>query len=372
MRHNPTMPKYRTIPLMAFLVSLPVWVSAQGPAPGPESPLLKPGATAEPVAPPTEAEKVIDEAIKKIEARESVAADIRMDAEMLGESFRVVGQYLKAPGYRMLMKLDVEELGDSSGTILQVCDGTTLWDYSKVLDAQSLRKLTIAPILKPLEQPELDAQIRDQIRNQLGFAGPETLLSGLRKTIAFDQKDAGTLDGKPVWILRGVWKDRDSLGLPGPQNAPGFFPAYVPSVVTVWLGQEDGWPYKIKLEGKVPSVVRDNRMLGPDGRPIGRKSLVANEKPTSITLLYRLEDRAVGPRDFLFQPPPGVKVQDDTERFAAELETTISNLAARKRNEAASGPLIDEPVTAPRPEPAEPPAPAPSPEKFRSTAPPPS
>src|SRR5206468_1631386 len=102
------------------------------------------------------------------------------------------------------------------------------------------------------------------------------LLSGLRKALLFDQKAAGTLDGKPVWILRGRWKDYDGLSGPGQPPIPltSTLPPYVPSIATVVIGQEDGWPYRVELVGRAPSIMeqkRDDRPLGPDGRPIGVK-----------------------------------------------------------------------------------------------------
>ena len=66
--------------------------------------------------------------------------------------------------------------------MLQVCDGETLWDYQQVLESQSYRKMSVKPVFEKLNSPEIDAKTREQVMTQMGFAGPEALLVGLRKT----------------------------------------------------------------------------------------------------------------------------------------------------------------------------------------------
>ncbi len=396
MRYHPIMPTNRTLPLLVVAAALPLWAWAQSPgqAPAPgnpaPSPLVPGGKKAEP--PSTPAEQVIDEAAKKLRATESLAADVTMDADILNQKFRVVGQYLKGPSFRILLRLDVEGLGDVTGTIQQVSDGATLWEVNQILESRSLRKIALQPLLAVLQKPEVDAEVRDQLLMQIGFAGPHALLEGLRKTMAFDQIEEGTLEGQTVWIIRGAWKDRAALGLPGAPNVPAdapaqsivgaaaFLPPYVPGSVELWLGKEDGWPHKLILKGHIPSILRDDRILGPDGRPVGRKAMNRKERPTEILLLYKKKDKTVEDTDFLFTPPPGVDVQDDTDRAVTALEAQLAQIAASKRNAAAGGEgegeLLDQPITAPRPEgetvpssPAPPPPPpAVSPETFRSSA----
>ena len=207
---------------------------------------------------------------------------------MLKQNFSIKGRYLKAPSSRIYLKLTVTGLPDSSGTMLQVCDGETLWDYQQILEQQTYRKLSIKPIFEQLNSPEIDAKTRDQVMTQLGFAGPEALLVGLRKSVKFDQKEEDTLDGKPVWVLRGTWRNRN--GLVGPDQRPlpptGPLPAFVPSLATLYLGQKDGWPYKMVLVGKIPTILQDTRRVGPDGRLIGSRASVEKVEPSTIRLTY--------------------------------------------------------------------------------------
>ncbi|HEU5118422.1 MAG TPA: hypothetical protein VFT74_17550, partial [Isosphaeraceae bacterium] len=274
--------------------------------------------------------------------------------------------------------LKVEGLGDVTGVLQQVCDGTTFWDFQRVLEAPRLRKVTLAPILEVLQKPDADSTLKQSFLDNLGLAGPEAILSGLRKSVMFDQMETGSLEDTTVLILRGRWKDRVAVGLPGgPQAAQGSgeLPPYVPSIVTLWMGEEDGWPYQVQLEGRVPLIPMDDRVVGPSGRVEGRKSATKQEKPSKILLHYRRNDHEVRPSDFVFQVPPNVEPVDETDQIVTLMENQMAEMALRRRREAAGAAdskTSKDASSSPGLGPQSPTAPkaAPSPETFRSTAPP--
>ena len=70
-----------------------------------------------------------------------------------------------------------------------------------------------------------------------------------------------------------------SVSTARPVNAGGFLPPYIPMDGTLYLGKEDGWPYKLVLVGRKPSTVFETRRLGPDGRPIGVQELDREDRP---------------------------------------------------------------------------------------------
>jgi outer membrane lipoprotein-sorting protein len=349
--------------ILSGLIASACWVwsishaSAQlpQPSPGAVAPAVAPKAAEPPAEPPTEAERLIDQAIKKLAALKSVAADMLQHVQMLKQDFLISGRYLKAPGSRIYQKLTVTGLPDSSGTTLQICDGDTLWDYQQILETKVFRKLSIKPVLERLGSPEIDSKTRDQIITRMGFAGPETLLVGLRKVIRFDQKEEGTLDGKAVWILRGTWRTRN--GLTGPDQRPvpatGPLPAFIPSLATVYLGKDDGWPYKLILVGKVPTILQDTRLKGVDGRPIGRRSSIEKIEPSRIELSYsnvRLNP-TLSDGEFAFSAPSDAMVEDNTEVILKSLEQAIQVQAMQKRAQAAQqdGPVLDQAIEIPKP-----------------------
>ncbi|HEV3167496.1 MAG TPA: hypothetical protein VGZ22_26040 [Isosphaeraceae bacterium] len=381
MPYNPTMPKNRIIPALAIfaLVPLAVWaqtppqtppaagtpvvpgsapvtpVPSLVPGPVPNAAPAGPGAPAAAEEPPTEAEKELDAAIKKVEALKSVSADILQKVEMLGQRFELKGQYLKASNYRVYLKLSVTGLGDTTGTMLQVCDGSTLWDFQQVLDSKGFLRLDLAKILKRLESAEFDSDMKSKVFLSIGFSGPESLLVGLRKALKFEHKDADTLDGKAVWVLRGKWKDMSKLASPNqaPMPATAPLPPYIPSMATLWIGQDDGWPYKVLLEGRIPSVLEnvDTRQIGLDGKPVGAKGTGTKVQPSKILLLYTNVqlNPELKPESFAFQAPSDATVIDRTEQLLIELEQAAAMQAEMKKAEAAKESELPQPISIPRP-----------------------
>src|SRR5262249_33281288 len=151
---------------------------------------------------------------------------------------------------------------------------------------------------------------------RLGIAGPDALLSGLRRTIRFDQKEDATFDGHPVWILRGTWQDRQGLLAPNQQplrdDAP--LPAYVPSPVTLTIGKRNGWPYKVRPAGRRPTILFDPRRTGPDGRPIGTLSSIQKIEPSKLELTYAMVslEPTFKAEDFEYLVPSTARVDDGT------------------------------------------------------------
>ena len=354
----PTMPKTHRIVAIALALLLPGFVRGQAPVapPAQQGAVPMPGVIKE--EPPTEAETTLDAAITTLKGIVSFSADVVQSVDMLKQKFEVKGAYLRASNHRTYLKLAVSGLGDAPATTQQVCDGITLWDYQQVLETRSYRKLTMTGILKKLNDPILDADKRDQILSRMGFAGPEAMLAGLRKSVKFDQKADETLDGKDVWVIRGQWKDRAGLIAPGQQPLPATMPLppYIPSNVSIWIGKTDRWPYRIDLVGNAPSMLQgDTRKLGPDGRPIGQKVPAPKVEPSRISLRYTNVkiNPEIAPGAFAFTAPADAKgVADGTDEFLGFLDQVIQAETMRKRSEGAKaepafGGSIDVPKTTP-------------------------
>jgi outer membrane lipoprotein-sorting protein len=358
------MPKNRIIPAIAVALIIPLWAWAQG-TPPEAVPTTAAAATKEaspPPEPPTEAERAVDEAAKKVSALETVSADVVEKVEMLGEKFEIQGRYLKAPDRRVYLRLVVSGLPDSSGMMLLVCDGQTLWDHRQVFETNIYTRFTkVDEIVAKLKSPDLDDATRDQLTAQLGMAGPDILLLGLRKAVKFDQKESDTLDGRPVWVLRGNWRDRTGLIGPNQQPLPALapLPSYIPSLVSVYVGKEDGWPYKVLLVGQAPSLLKeDTRPIGPDGRRIGPRSLIQKPLLTRIELSYQNVklNTAIAATEFAIpQAPPNATVEDNTQVILNELEKAVQVRAAeRKAAEAGKddNALLDQSIPVPKAAPA--------------------
>ncbi len=328
----------------------------QGPgmtAPLPGAPGSEPPAKEEP---PTPAEQAIDEAKARIARLKSCSATLEQSVNMLDQKFSVRGSYVKAPGNKLYFRLTLVGLADTQATSLQVCDGETYWRYQSVLDQPMISKLSIKPVMERIESPDMDPKVKEYFHNEMGFAGPETLLAGLRRQFRFEQeKEESRLGDKAVWILRGTWKTRQGLAdRPGRQlPAVGLLPPYIPSDATLYLGKDDGWPYKLVLVGRAPTQVEDTRKVGPDGRKIGSLSSIKPVTPSSITLVYSdvKLNPSVNADEFAFNPPSTAAVEDTTERLVRDLDQALAASADRKKEEASKkeGPLLNQSLDVPTP-----------------------
>jgi len=326
-------------------------------APGGAAAASVPGGTqvAPAEEPPTEAEKLIDEAITKLSKLQSISADLEQDVEMLHQKFKMTGRYLKAPNTRIYLLLTIAPgFPDTSGRFLQVCDGETLWEAELVLDQSFYRKLRVKPILERLNSPDLDPEIKTKAFTQMGLSGPETFLIGLRKVIRFDIKEQVVLDGRKLWKIHGLWKSRQGLTFESRAvNPMGPLPPYIPMDATLYLGVDDGWPYQWLMQGREDTVVKDSRLRGPDGKIIGSKASIEKIPRTTITMTYSNVKLNTPIRldEFVFQAPANAAVADDTESIEKTLDRAIEGSAMKKKSDAArkEGDILDQPINVPVP-----------------------
>jgi outer membrane lipoprotein-sorting protein len=360
----------RFVPAVAIGLILPFWAWAQAPSLN-QLPAQSgdPGSAAagnKAEEPPADAEKTIDAAIAKLRALKSISADLIQKVDLLREKFEITGQYLKSTGDLTRLELRVAAPTDSASVMLQVCDGKTLWDYSQVLDSQSYRKLDIVKVRKKLADPVIEDQVREQVLAQIGFSGPEALLTGMRRSVKFNQKADGEVNGRKVWVIRGQWKSIQGLMGPNQQPLPPTapLPAYIPSNIALYIDQETGWPHKVEMIGNAPSLLQeDTRRIGLDGRPIGAKTQMPKVEPSRITLSYENVklNTELKPELFAFQAPPDAKgLTDGTDELLNFLDSVIQAETARKRAEAAKadplvGGTIEIPKSSPTPSTAPPP-----------------
>ncbi|QDV37909.1 LolA family protein [Tautonia plasticadhaerens] len=348
--------------VLALLVAgtLPLSAPAQDPT---QNPSLSPPPPA--AEPPTEAELTLDEAMEKLRALEKVQATIRQDVEMLGQNFSVEGQFSQEGRYRFSLDLQVVGLPQARGRMRQVSDGKVLWDVSQILDQTYYYQLGLTELLARIEGEPFEVFHRNYfIQQKLGLTGPHWLLDGLRQSVKFDRRLEGEWEGRPVWIVRGNWKDTNALGI-GPMAQA---PAYIPTVVEVQVDKETGWPYQVLLLGKKRAIVRGGgtpRVDPATGRPAG--AVLADEEPPSRFLLTYSDvdfDPDFGPGEFAFRVPDTDRdrVQDRTPDLMAQLDQMARLIEAQKLQDASAagsaGSILDEVIEVPTPDadPAAPPA----------------
>ena len=236
-------------------------------------------AAEKPEEPPTEAERVIDLAIKKIAKLESVAAELVQEVNMLNQKYTIKGRYLKAPRTRVYLRLTVSGLADTEATTPSGLRRRNPLGLPGHLDSQSYRKLSIKPILERLNSPELDPKTQGSGHHPDGARRP-----GDAACRAYARRSSSTRRKKTSSTARRSGNSAEPGGPARAWSAPtaarsapaGFLPPYIPMDGTLYLGKDDGWPYKLVLVGRKPSALFETRRTRP-GRPAHRREELDRE-----------------------------------------------------------------------------------------------
>lgn len=316
-------------------------------------------------------EQILDAAIEKVRALTTFSTDLRQTVEMLGHKFHGTGKYAVGTGHRMRFEVTVK-LTDTTGTLLEVSDGSKHWRSRHILDVRELTRVDMTRVRAIVDKPEFDTNIRGQLDRQLGFSGMLPLIEGVRDNLVFQSHEQAELGGKPVFVLKGIWKDgllppakptatpppsasvgpaqpRDARSAsesassttptsgtaatpasapvssapaggptapaaksaPPPSSSPFDVPDYVAVAAALWIDRETGWPYRVVLESaKDAKGPRTIITMEFDNPQIG------GELPATL---------------FVFEAPKDVEVTDETDRICQQLTVALQAMQDRER-----------------------------------------
>ena len=251
-------------------------------APGPESP---------------EAKTTLDQARQKLLSYRSIKAKLTETVALGNRRFTVNGAYLQgsAPDLKLRLEFQVK-VGDSEGSVLEVCDGQVLWTRHRVGTETHITKRDVRQILQVAAKSGLPENL---ITVELGFGGLPGLMASIEKSMQFDQFRAESFEGRRLVVLEGGWKS-DMLKLWKGNRPNASLPDYVPSRVRLLLDAESLFPYRVLY-------------LGRNAEQLFR--------PMVSLEFTNVETNVAVPADaFKFVPPEGVFPEDITEQFLKQIE----------------------------------------------------
>jgi hypothetical protein len=267
---------------------------------------------------------VLDDSIQMIEACRSLHCRIRHRANLYGQHFKGSGEYVQGPSRRHQFRLELNlRAGEESATLLQVCDGRSMWTYRLIGDEPTLSHVDLRRVQDELN--EHDSQVSGYPWRDLGgIGGLPHLLRGLDESFQFGKATPGTLDGSPVWILQGAWRPEPLKRLLADQTAAideggeidwSRLSPHAPDHVAVIIGHDDRLPYRIEFR------------RGPGDAGTITAPLAASDESTAMLLVMeffrvRLGDD-VDPGLFIYDPLD-LHPHDHTERYTAALRESGS------------------------------------------------
>lgn len=268
------------------------------PTAGPKSPATAPAAR--PVDVPgdesPEAKATLDQARQRLLSYQSIQAKLVETVALANRRFTINGRYLQGGGGDLRLRLEFEvKLGDTDGSILEVCDGQVLWTRHQIGSDVRISRRDVRQILQAAADNGLPDNL---ITVELGFGGLPGLFASIEKSMQFDQYKEDTADGRKLVVIEGGWKPA-MLKLWKKKPADSL-PDYVPSRIRIYFDGESLFPRRILYLGR-----NAENFLRP------KVSLDFSEVETNGT---------IPAAKFKFVPPDGVFPEDLTPQFLDQIK----------------------------------------------------
>ncbi len=218
------------------------------------------------------AQEILKIARELLAKHDSIRAEMVETVHVADHSFKATGKYLQRGKMKLRLEFDLK-LGETTGSMLEVCDGEILYTRQVIGKTPQLTRRNVREILEEAEKSNIP--VAKLFIAEMGLGGLPGLLASLEQSMTFDVLQDDTLDDHSVWMIQGTWNDemKNRLLPPKPpekQEAdatkekpeadkqaksepeqPREFPALVPDHVRVFLDRKTGFPLKIQYLKKV-------------------------------------------------------------------------------------------------------------------------
>lgn len=250
-----------------------------------------------PAAESAEARAILDQARQRLLSYQTIKAKLVETVALGQRRFTVQGIYLQGRSSDLKLRMEFRvKLGDTEGSILEVCDGQVLWTQHHIGTETRITRRDVRQILNAASESGAPENF---VTVELGFGGLPGLFASIGKSMQFDQLSDETIDGQKVVVVEGGWQS-DMLKLWKGNNANAALPDYVPTRVRLYFDPETLFPRRILyLRRNAEQILR----------PI--VSLDFRDVQTDVPV----------PADaFKFTPPDGVFPEDLTKQFLDQIK----------------------------------------------------
>ncbi len=220
----------------------------------------KPADGAKPASTPSESARAVELLQKSRDGlftRRSVSANLREKVAIAGSTFQASGTYQAGLFPKLRLSYEIE-VGKTTGTLLEVCDGQLLWTVQEIRAADSeeptvkVSRTVIDEVLKANDESGIIPETN--LIAGMGVGGLPALLASLERSMTFDAIKEAEHDGQPYSVIQGHWNDDFLARLGGADGK--LLPAYVPDRVRIYFDQQTLFPTRILYLKKAPAEER--------------------------------------------------------------------------------------------------------------------
>jgi hypothetical protein len=255
----------------------------------------------------------------------SLAAKIRQRVELFDQQLVGTGSYCQGPVESHLLRWELKiRVGDQVTSLLQVCDGRSLWIHRQSSDKAMLEHVDMTRLRDAKRNAKVEGARQDGTATpdtvtpgtlaapSLGSGGLSRLLMHLDRSFRFTSVQPVQLGRTPMRALRGEWepgyltrwlpKQRAAIEAGTPADTSKLMD-HLPDHVVVFLGRDDLFPYRIEYRRKSPTLV---------GRALGK-----TDEFRTLLVMEFFDVQFNPPLEkslFVFEPGDATKI-DKTEEY---------------------------------------------------------
>lgn len=272
----------------------------------------------------TDPQLLLEEALRILERRHSIAARIRQEIDLFGKRLVGSGSYLeKREGSDRLVRLELKiQHGDQSSSLVQVAalrnskGDRFLWTKRKLLGEEQLSRIDLDQVAQELGRADKATPRLGRMGMLQAEGGLAKILRGLHASFDFTDARLGRLgkQGQLVWRLQGQWKPEQlARAVPNLREEgeaatpldPSRLPPHLPDQIVLHLRHEDLFPYRIEYR----------RTLS---KPSTRSGEPATRTMVTMELYDIVVDMAVSEQRFVYNPGD-LDFTDDTADYLDSL-----------------------------------------------------
>jgi hypothetical protein len=230
--------------------------------PGPSTPTNPDAKNAPPKADPR-AVALLAEAVKSVDPKklEWVETNLWQQGNLQGMTFQVDGKYVAGPGHRLHLAMQTH-VGDTTGNLEVISDGTTMWEIRQVgHNDKIIAKKMLNKVLEALNSPNVLAQIREEFFKAESFTGVASVLETIQQRMTPIQHEQVDWNGRQMIRIRAIWSADSLKSFP---NADRQWIPYMPDQCRLYLlrlGNGTLWPYRLEWWGPAPPIVGETLLL---------------------------------------------------------------------------------------------------------------
>jgi outer membrane lipoprotein-sorting protein len=219
------------------------------------------------------ADEIIEFSSKKQAGYKTVSADYRQTMQMMGSPMQFSGHLWQQQPRQMRMEMDMPMMGQQAKMLMVLGTDGIMWQEMGLPGGKQIMKMDLNQMkgANPLDQ-----------------ADPSQAWKKQKEWMDFTLVGTEELDGQPVYVLEGKWKEAATKTPQGAAMAAMF------SKSRLYLGQRDGYMHKMAQYDKAGSTV------------------VMTMEFANVKF-----DEELPAKLFTYQPPEGAPVMDMTKMGAA-------------------------------------------------------